>query len=252
MFELQNLTLGYVDKPPVGRHWQAKIPQGNVTVIVGCNGSGKSTLIKTLARLQAPIAGRVLLGGRDIKEFSPDELAHKVALLPQQVNTDVPYTVRQLVGLGRYPYRHVCTKAQDKIAIEDAMQTAGVHAWADRLVRDLSGGEQQRCWIALLLSQETPVLLLDEPTASLDLQFQGEVLQLLRNIAQKKGKTVVMVLHDLNRAAKAADHLLVLHEQKIYAQGTPEAILTTDLIHTVFRVEAQRVEHFKSAQFLFH
>ncbi len=214
------------------------LPGGAVTAIVGPNACGKSTLLRGLTRLLAPAAGTVTLDGSDIHRMSARALAKRLGLLPQQPVTPEAVTVESLVRLGRYPHQRMLSpwSAADQAAVEDALIRTGTAELRDRPVDQLSGGQRQRAWIALALAQDTELLLLDEPTTFLDLRHQLEVLDLVADLHDQAGRTVVMVLHDLGQAARYADHLVVLDGGKLAAAGPPAEVLTAELVEAVFQV----------------
>lgn len=217
------------------------VREGSVTVLLGPNGSGKSTLLKTLARTLAPDAGKVLLDGTDIHRQSTRAVAQRLGILPQSPSAPDGLTVRELVGLGRFPYQSLMRQwsRHDEAAVEEAMAVADVSAFADRPVDALSGGQRQRCWIAMVLAQETELLLLDEPTTFLDLKVQVDLLELLVSLAHQQGRTLLVVLHDLNLAAAYADRLVMMKAGRILHDGTPEAVFTADNLKQVFDLDAQ-------------
>ena len=216
------------------------VPPGRVTVIVGANASGKSTLLRGLARLMRPRGGVVELDGRDIHSFPSKELARLVGLLPQQPVAPAGITVADLVGRGRYPHQgwfHAST-AEDDAAVAHALEATSTIDLADRPIDELSGGQRQRVWIAMALAQEPEVLLLDEPTTFLDVTHQVEVLDLLHDLNATRGTTVVMVLHDLNLAARYADHLVVMAGGRIVREGAPTAVITAETVAEAFAMES--------------
>ncbi|MHA7261665.1 ABC transporter ATP-binding protein [Arthrobacter sp. TMN-37] len=212
------------------------LPPGRVSVIVGANGSGKSTLLRGLARLLKPSGGSVLLDGRDIRSLPARAVARTVGLLPQAPVPPGGITVAELVGRGRYPHQGWFRRwaPEDDAAVAEALRATDTLAFADRLVDELSGGQRQRVWIALALAQQTDILLLDEPTTFLDVAHQIEVLDLITDLNRRSGTTVAMVLHDLNLAARYADHLIVLKDGCLAAQGPPAAVVTPGLVQEVF------------------
>ena len=216
------------------------VQDGSVTALLGPNGSGKSTLLKTLARTLAPEAGKVLLDGTDIHRQPTRAVAQRLGILPQSPSAPDGLTVRELVGLGRFPYQSLMRQwsRHDEAAVEEAMAVADVAAFAERPVDALSGGQRQRCWIAMVLAQETELLLLDEPTTFLDLKVQVDLLELLVSLAHKKGRTLLVVLHDLNLAAAYADRLVMMKAGRIMHDGTPEEVFTADNLKQVFDLEA--------------
>ena len=216
------------------------VQDGSVTALLGPNGSGKSTLLKTLARTLAPEAGKVLLDGTDIHRQPTRAVAQRLGILPQSPSAPDGLTVRELVGLGRFPYQSLMRQwsRHDEAAVEEAMAVADVAAFAERPVDALSGGQRQRCWIAMVLAQETELLLLDEPTTFLDLKVQVDLLELLVSLAHKKGRTLLVVLHDLNLAAAYADRLVMMKAGRIMHDGTPEEVFTADNLKQVFDLDA--------------
>lgn len=216
------------------------VAEGKLTVLLGPNGSGKSTLLKTLARTLTPSAGRVCLDGQDIHRRNTREVARRLGILPQGPSAPEGLTVRQLVGMGRFPHQRLWRQdaAQDARAIREAMAYADVTDLADRGVDALSGGQRQRCWIAMVLAQETDLILLDEPTTFLDLKVQVDLLELLSRLAHEHGRTLLLVLHDLNLAAAYADRLVMMRDGRIVTSGTPEAVFTADNLKRVFDLDA--------------
>lgn len=217
------------------------VPAGRITALVGPNGSGKSTIIRALARLAVPSRGEVFLDGRAIRHLSGRELARRMSLMPQSPFSPDGLTVRELVGYGRFPHRRLMggASARDVAAVDRAIAMTGLAELADRPVDHLSGGQRQRAWIAMAVAQETETMFLDEPTTFLDMAHQAEVLNLLRRLNRREGRTIVMVLHDLNHAARYADHILALREGRIVSAGHPADIITAGLLREVFGVTAR-------------
>ncbi|MEU2984263.1 ABC transporter ATP-binding protein [Micromonospora aurantiaca] len=215
------------------------LPADTFTVIVGPNACGKSTLLRTMARLLTPRRGAVLLDGAAIRDLPTRDVARRLGVLPQSPLVPEGITVADLVGRGRQPYQRWWRQwsAEDGRAVEEAMRLADVGALADRPVDTLSGGQRQRVWIAMTLAQDTDALLLDEPTTFLDLAHQVEVLDLLHRLRAERGRTVVAVLHDLNQAARYADHLIAMRDGAVVAAGEPREILTADLVRDVFGLD---------------
>jgi iron complex transport system ATP-binding protein len=238
------LSVGY-GVAPVLDQVSLAIPDGKITALIGANGSGKSTLLRTLAQVLDPIAGTVLLDGRDIAQSPRKAVARIMALLPQNPIAPDGLTVRQLCRFGRYPHKPLLARssAHDEAVVAQALSAAGLSDLANQPLHRLSGGQRQRAWIAMALAQETPILLLDEPTTYLDIAHQMEVLQLLRQLNRDQGRTVVMVVHDLNHAAQFAHHIIAVADGGIHAAGHPEDLLTAELIQTVFGVAAMVVPH---------
>ncbi|MFC3284752.1 ABC transporter ATP-binding protein [Litchfieldella rifensis] len=235
----ERLTAGY-EGHRVLSEVDFRVEDGRVTVLLGPNGSGKSTLLKTLARTLAPERGQVLLDGKDIHHSRTRDVARKLGILPQGPSAPEGVTVRELVCLGRFPYQHLWRQwsSEDERAVVDAMATANVAQFADRPIDDLSGGQRQRCWIAMVLAQETDLILLDEPTTFLDLKVQVDLLELLVRLAHDKGRTLLVVLHDLNLAAAYADVLVMMREGRIEHGGTPETVFTATHLKQVFDLDA--------------
>jgi iron complex transport system ATP-binding protein len=212
------------------------IPTGQITVIVGANACGKSTLLRGLGRLLKPVGGSVLLDGRDIHSLPTREVATRLGLLPQTPTAPDGITVADLVGRGRFPHQRWYRQwsPEDAEAVARALAVTGTTALADRAVDELSGGQRQRVWIAMTLAQGTPLLLLDEPTTYLDLAHQVEVLDLLADLNEDEGRTIVIVLHDLNLAARYAHHLIAMADGRIVAEGAPVEVVTAELVEEVF------------------
>lgn len=219
------------------------IPDGAFTVIVGPNACGKSTLLRSLSRLLKPTGGSVLLDGRDVRDYHGKEFARELGLLPQQSLAPEGITVVDLVSRGRFPYQRMFRQwtADDEAAVRRALEAARLVDLSDRTVDALSGGQRQRVWIAMALAQETPLLLLDEPTTFLDLAHQLEVLELCTRL-NREGRTLVAVLHDLNQAARYASHLIVMRHGELYAEGPPREVVTEEMVHAVFGVRSRVVD----------
>lgn len=236
----RNLTLAY-QRQTIIDSLDLQLPRGQVSVLIGSNGCGKSTLLKSFARLLKPQSGTVILNGADIQRKQTAAVARELAILPQMPVPPEGISVRQLVALGRYPYQSWMQQwsAEDEAVVARALSRTGLNELAERPVDALSGGQRQRAWIAMTLAQETELVLLDEPTTFLDLAHQIEVLDLLRELNRQEGKTIVMVLHDLNLACRYADHMVAVHQRTAYAQGRPEEILTEALVKTVFDLDCR-------------
>ncbi|MFL5655099.1 MAG: ABC transporter ATP-binding protein [Ktedonobacteraceae bacterium] len=244
ILEAERLRVSYVERLVIPE-LSLRIEKGAITALVGPNGSGKSTVLKTLARLIAPQAGIVYLDGRAIAQLSTREVARRLTILPQEPRAPEELTVGELVEQGRYPHAGPLRmlREQDHITITEALAQTNMTELRHRRLDSLSGGERQRAWIALALAQATPILLLDEPTTFLDIGHQLEVLDLIQSLNRTHGKTIVLVLHDLNQAARYADRMVVLKAGRIVADGSPREVLTTALLAEVFQVQAYIVSH---------
>ncbi|CAM2928829.1 iron complex transport system ATP-binding protein [Williamsia muralis] len=237
---IENLTLGYGNRNVIEK-LDLTIPPGQVTAIVGANACGKSTLLRSMSRLLAPRTGRVVLDGKEVHRTPAKQLARTLGLLPQSPIAPEGITVADLVGRGRHPHQGMFARwsKEDDTAVAEALDATETAALADRPVDELSGGQRQRVWIAMALAQHTDLLLLDEPTTFLDVSHQIEVLDLLTDLNQQRGTTIVMVLHDLNMAARYSDHLIALADGTLHAAGKPAEVLTEDTVRAVFGLESQ-------------
>lgn len=240
--ETQNLTLGY-DSTPIIQDLSLGIPSEKITTLVGPNGCGKSTLLRGLARLLKPRQGAVYLDGADISKRSTKAVAKRLGILPQSPIAPEGLTVRDLVAQGRYPHQNWLQQwsKEDETMVDRALDLSGITELAERPLDNLSGGQRQRAWVAMALAQNTEILLLDEPTTFLDLAHQIEILDLLTELNETQNRTIVMVLHDLNQAARYADHLVVIEQGQIYDQGSPTQVMTEAMVHQVFGIESRIV-----------
>ncbi|EKC7001674.1 iron-enterobactin ABC transporter ATP-binding protein [Cronobacter sakazakii] len=237
------LTLGYSDFR-VADGLNVAIPDGKFTAIIGPNGCGKSTLLRTLSRLMKPLGGQVRLDGEAIQHFATKEVARRIGLLAQNAIAPGDITVAELVARGRYPHQPLFTRwrDEDERAVQKAMAATGVTALADQSVDTLSGGQRQRAWIAMVLAQETSILLLDEPTTWLDISHQIDLLELLCTLNREQGYTLAAVLHDLNQACRYANHLIALRDGKIIAEGAPSEIVDAALIEAIYGLRCMIIE----------
>ncbi|VXC27456.1 ABC transporter ATP-binding protein [Pseudoclavibacter sp. 8L] len=240
---VEQLSLGYGDRVVIDE-LDLLVPPGKVTAIVGANACGKSTLLRSMSRLLAPRDGQVLLDGKEVHKTPAKQLARILGLLPQSPIAPEGITVADLVGRGRHPHQSILSRwsHDDDLAVAAALEATETTALADRHVDELSGGQRQRVWIAMALAQQTDLLLLDEPTTFLDVSHQIEVLDLLTDLNQSRGTTIVMVLHDLNLAARYADHLIALADGGLHAAGEPGDVLTVDTVRAVFGLESLVVQ----------
>ncbi|GAA3657422.1 ABC transporter ATP-binding protein [Microbacterium marinilacus] len=235
----ENLVAGYAGRG-VLHDLSVEIPEGELTVIVGPNACGKSTLLRLLARLLTPTAGAVLLDGEDLRGIPTKQVARRVGLLPQSPIAPEGITVSDLVGRGRFPHQSMLSSwsHDDERAVSAAMAATDVASLADRHVDELSGGQRQRVWIAMALAQETPILLLDEPTTFLDIGHQHEVLELVSRL-RDEGRTIVAVLHDINQAARYASHIVAMKDGRIVTRGAPRDVVDAGLVKELFGLEAR-------------
>lgn len=233
-----HLRLGY-DHTTVVDDLSIDIPTGRFTAIVGANACGKSTLLRGLARLLPARAGQVVLDGEDLHRLSTRQVASKLGILPQSPNAPEGITVADLVARGRYPHQRWFRQwsREDEAVVAAALEATNTTSLAERNVDELSGGQRQRVWIALALAQGTPLMLLDEPTTYLDLTHQLDVLDLLADLNQSEGRTIVVVLHDLNLACRYADHIVAMKDGAIVTQGTPDEVITPATVADVFGLE---------------
>lgn len=235
MIALEKLSLTYDGKTIVVHELDLNIEAGTVTALVGPNGCGKSTLLRGISRLLAPARGGVYLNSKDVHKMKAKDLARQLGILPQSPSAPEGLTVHELVAQGRYPHQSWFQQwsGEDERIVNEALSTTNLAMFADRPVDTLSGGQRQRAWIAMALAQQTDILLLDEPTTYLDLAYQMDVLDLLQSLNQE-GRTIVMVLHDLNQAARYADTIVALRGGQIVVQGSAEEVMTVENIYQVF------------------
>lgn len=230
----ENITIKYDDRI-ISENLSVKIPHGSFTAIVGPNACGKSTLLRTLSKLIKPSKGEVLLDGKQIAAYKSKEVARKLGLLPQSSTAPEGITVANLIAHGRFPHQSLMRQwnDDDEKAVLDAMELTNTSELSHRFVDELSGGQRQRVWVAMVLAQQTPLLLLDEPTTYLDIAHQIELLELFTDL-NEQGNTIVAVLHDLNHAARYATHIIAMKEGRIIAQGNPKEVVTAQLVEEVF------------------
>ncbi|MFC3798727.1 ABC transporter ATP-binding protein [Cohnella sp. GCM10012308] len=233
------LSLAYGSRRIV-ENLNLSVPDGKITSLVGANGSGKSTILKSLARILNPQSGGVFLDGKQIHRQPTKEVAKQLAILPQNPTSPEGLTVRELISFGRYPHQRGfgTLSAEDNRMIDWALQATGMSEFHDRAVDQLSGGQRQRAWIAMALAQGTEVLLLDEPTTFLDMAHQIEVMNLLEKLNREQKRTIIMVVHDLNHAARFSQHLVALKRGTVLYEGHPEVVMTPDMLRDVFGIDA--------------
>ncbi|MCK0096680.1 ABC transporter ATP-binding protein [Yoonia sp. F2084L] len=233
------LSVDYGDATIV-KNIDLKIAAGQITALVGPNGCGKSTLLKAFARILRPKTGHVTLQGQPITSYATRDVATRLAILPQGPVAPEGLTVTELVAQGRFPHQTLFRQWSpgDRAAVERAMDMTDLAEFADRPVHSLSGGQRQRCWLAMVLAQDTPLLLLDEPTTFLDLKVQVDLMALLSRIVHEDGRTMVLVLHELNLAAAFADRIVMMREGEIVAEGTGAEVICPDQLRAVFDLRA--------------
>lgn len=238
----QNLSLGYGDTTIV-EDLDVQIPDGRITVIVGANACGKSTLLRGLARLLRPLGGEVILDRTSVQDLRSIDVARVLGLLPQSPVAPDGITVGDLVGRGRYPHQGWFRRwsAEDDVAVEAALEATGAADLAHRSIAELSGGQRQRVWVAMALAQDTDLLLLDEPTTYLDINHQVELLDLLTDLNRESGKTIVLVLHDLNLACRYADHIIAMKSGRIVVEGAPRDVIDAAVVTEVFGLSCEVV-----------
>lgn len=241
--EVDGATVAYGDRVVLD-DLDLVVPPGRISIIVGANACGKSTLLRAMARLLAPTSGSVLLDGAPITAMPTKKVATVLGLLPQTPIAPEGIVVADLVGRGRYPHQGLFSRwtAADDAAVAEALEATGSLELAERPVDELSGGQRQRVWISMALAQQTDVLLLDEPTTFLDVSHQVDVLDLVTDLNRARGTTVVIVLHDLNLAARYADHLFAVKEGRIFASGTPREVVTSETVEAVFGMASRVID----------
>ncbi len=239
----RRLTFGYADHP-VGTDVDLLVPDGSFTVVVGPNACGKSTLLRALSRLLKPTSGQVLLDGKEISRYPSKQVARRLGLLPQTSIAPDGITVADLIARGRFPYQTAFThwSRDDEAAVAAAMTATRTTELSGRLVDELSGGQRQRVWVAMVLAQQTGVLLLDEPTTFLDIAHQIELLELFRDLNDQHGRTIVAVLHDLNHAARYATNVVAMRDGRIMASGTPAQVITEPTVERVFDLRCRVID----------
>lgn len=236
----RNLSICY-DELLIVKDLSVEIPDKKITTIIGSNGCGKSTLLKAITRIISRQSGTVVLDGKDIAKENTKLLAKKMAILPQTPESTSGLTVGELVSYGRFPYQKGFGRLtkKDYEVIDWALEVTGTTDFKFRSIDALSGGQRQRVWIAMALAQETDIIFLDEPTTYLDMAHQLEVLELLQKLNVEQERTIVMVLHDLNQAARFADYVIALKDGEIVKAGNCEEVITSDVLKEVFHIDAE-------------
>lgn len=237
--EVEQITVAY-DKNDVIKNMSLSIPKGQITIIIGKNGCGKSTLLKSMARILQLKSGSIKVNGLDITKQSPKDVAKMMAVLPQSPSTPSGLLVRELVSYGRFPHQKAMAvlSTHDYEIIDWAIHEVGLDDLADRPVENLSGGQRRRAWIAMALAQDTEILLLDEPTTYLDMSHQLEVLLLLQRLNKEQNRTIVMVLHELNNAARFANYIIGMKDGDVVCKGTPKEVITKDSLASLYGIDA--------------
>lgn len=236
----EDLSIGYEDRQVV-KNLSVHIPDKQITTIIGANGCGKSTLLKAITRIISQQTGTVVLDGKNILQENTKSLAKKMAILPQSPESASGLTVGELVSYGRFPYQKGFGRLtkKDYEVIDWALEVTGTHEFKYRPVDALSGGQRQRVWIAMALAQETDIIFLDEPTTYLDMAHQLEVLELLQKLNREQERTIVMVLHDLNQAARFADYIIAMKNGEVVKAGTCDEVITKNVLRKVFQIDAE-------------
>ncbi|AOM13210.1 MULTISPECIES: ABC transporter ATP-binding protein [Bacillus cereus group] len=237
--EIKNVTFSYDNITNRLKSVSSEIEIGKITTIIGPNGCGKSTLLSVMSRNHVPSSGEVILDGKAISEYKPKEFARKLAVVHQQNEAPADITVEKLISFGRMPYKNIFSPQtdEDREAIERALVCTNLQSKRDKPIYALSGGERQRVWIAMTLAQNTPMLFLDEPTTYLDIYYQLEILELVKELNEVYGLTIVMVLHDINQAIRYSDHIIVMKDGKIITKGNPNDVITEEMVKAIYGVD---------------
>ncbi|HDR7948884.1 TPA: ABC transporter ATP-binding protein [Bacillus toyonensis] len=237
--EIKNVTFSYDNVTNRLKSVSSEIEIGKITTIIGPNGCGKSTLLSVMSRNHAPSSGEVILDGKAISEYKPKEFARKLAVVHQQNEAPADITVEKLISFGRMPYKNIFSPQtdEDREAIERALVCTNLQSKRDKPIYALSGGERQRVWIAMTLAQNTPMLFLDEPTTYLDIYYQIEILELVKELNEVYGLTIVMVLHDINQAIRYSDHIIVMKDGEIVMKGNPNDVITEEMVKAIYGVD---------------
>ncbi|MBU3089808.1 ABC transporter ATP-binding protein [Clostridium gasigenes] len=237
---IKNLSVCYENNIII-EDMDLSIPKGKISIIIGANGCGKSTLLKTISRINKPKKGDIFINNKNIKKVKEKDIAKKIAFLPQGPVCPSGLTVRELVAFGRFPHQKIIGgfNSHDKEVIEGVIEATGLSEFADKEVENLSGGQRQRAWIALVLAQETEIIMIDEPTTYLDMSYQLEVLEILKNLNKEKKITIVIVLHELNNACRFADNIICLKKGKIICEGKPIDVINKENLKKIYGIDAR-------------
>ncbi|MGM9517175.1 MAG: ABC transporter ATP-binding protein [Acidaminococcus sp.] len=247
---IENLATGYEERV-ISRQLDFSIPEHKITALIGANGCGKSTLLKTICRIIPPLGGDVRLGGQLLSAWDSRELARHMGILPQNPTAPGELTVEELVMFGRAPYRasfFARSSKKDRDMVQWALAETDMAEFAKRPVQELSGGQRQRAWIAMAIAQDTEILFLDEPTSFLDVAHQMEVLQLVLRLNRQHGKTIIMVIHELNEAARVADHLIAMKKGEIRYSGSPAEVFNREMLGDIFGIDAELLQDPRSGK----
>ncbi|HHT40813.1 MAG TPA: ATP-binding cassette domain-containing protein [Actinomyces sp.] len=236
MIEIRNVTMAY-DRAPVVKDVSFDLPDCGITALIGPNGAGKSTLLSGIGRLHPLVEGEVVVDGKSVADWKPDELAKTMAILRQENHLSVRLTVAELVMLGRHPHNHGRATKQDEEMVAEALRSVSMLSMADRFLDELSGGQRQRAFIAMTLAQDAKYLLLDEPLSALDLRHSRDMMRHLSSVCFEKNLSVVIVIHDINTAAAYADRLIAMKHGEVVADGTPVEVLRPNVLEDIFDVE---------------